>query len=460
MVLLTFLPGCFIDDPGLADDTGCADGCETSPTGSDDGDPGNTDPDGGSGDAEPPGAAGIPCDIQELLATHCAQCHGDPPLYGAPMPLADHDDFQVPAASDVTRSVHEMAVQRLLDPASPMPPGGDIDPDDRDALLAWLEAGAPQDADADCDLDEPPPGDPVGPDALPCEVTHTFTAHEDGTDEPFHVPTQGADNLYQCITFQSPFTEATQATAWAPIIDDARVVHHWILYRSSVPQPDGGSGPCNMPSDALFVAGWAPGGQNFEMPSDVGLELGGPDDYYILQVHYHNTAQHADAFDRSGVAFCTAEEPRPLLAGIITLGSVFLNIPGNAQGHEEAGTCPSWITSLMLEPLTVIATFPHMHELGRAFRTEILRGGDPAQVDMMTDVSAYEFDNQEFYINDPPLQILPGDAIRTTCTYDNPYAFPVGFGEGTEDEMCFNFVMAYPIDTIGDARTCGTFGND
>lgn len=54
---------------------------------------------------------------------------------------------------------------------------------------------------------------------------------------------------------------------------------------------------------------------------------------------------------------------------------------------------------------------------------------------------------------------MPGDAIRTTCTFDNPYDFPVLFGEGTEDEMCFNFVMAYPIEMVGSSRECGTLDN-
>ena len=40
-------------------------------------------------------------------------------------------------------------------------------------------------------------------------------------------------------------------------------------------------------------------------------------------------------------------------------------------------------------------------------------------------------------------------------TYDNPGAQPVFFGEATEDEMCFNFVMVYPVEAIGENRQCG-----
>lgn len=461
LLLSSLLPACAGD---AARGDGCDDACESgsgegdATAGPDDG----PDPDGGSSDDGEPAGPAVPCEIQELLREHCGDCHAEPPRYGAPLPLVSYDHFHMPAASDVSRSVWELASERMTDPVSPMPPPGrDITPEDRDALLAWLQAGAPaSDTEQACDDAPVDPEDPVGPDALPCTPTQVFTAHGDTADAPFHVPAQGADDLYQCFTFHSPVAAGEQAIAWAPIIDDERVVHHWILYRSDTPQEDGGSGPCNMPGDAKFVAGWAPGGGNFEMPSDVGLEIGGPDVYYILQLHYHNTANHADSFDRSGVAFCTVDEPRPILAGMITLGTVFLNIPPGAEAHEESGTCPSWLTSFMPEPLTVIASFPHMHELGRAFTTEILRGGEEStEIDMITDVPVYDFQSQTFYVNDPPVQIHPGDAIRTTCTYDNPGDQPVYFGEATADEMCLNFIMAYPIESIGENRDCGTLDN-
>jgi hypothetical protein len=351
--------------------------------------------------------------------------------------------------------VFELMGERIVDPLTPMPPSGALPEDDLATLQTWIAAGAPA-GDAECGgSDTGDDGDPIGPDALPCEPAVEFVAHGPSGDDGFQVPAQGADNLYECFTFKSPFAVPTQATAWAPILDDDRVVHHWILYRTPTPQVDGGSGPCNMPGDALFVSGWAPGGQNFVMPDDVGLELGGPDDYFILQMHYHNSAHYTDAVDRSGVALCTIEEPRPKTAGIVTLGSIGINIPAGAEGHEVAGTCPSWITSYLQEPLFAISSFPHMHQLGRKLATEILRGGDEADIDMLVDVPAFNFENQVSYVHDPEMTIMPGDALRTTCTYDNPSAQNVFFGEATEDEMCFNFVMVYPIEAIGTYRECG-----
>ena len=99
---------------------------------------------------------------------------------------------------------------------------------DRDALAAWIDGGTPN---GTCGPSNPPAG-PSGPEHLPCEPSHTFVAHAAGSTDRYEVPV-AADNLYQCFTFRSPFAEGMQATAWAPIIDDERVIHHWILYRTA-----------------------------------------------------------------------------------------------------------------------------------------------------------------------------------------------------------------------------------
>jgi hypothetical protein len=409
---------------------------------------------GGDHEGEGHAIDGVPCDVAAVIATGCHDCHSDPPKYGAPMKLTSDADFAAPAVSDPSRTVAELSALRIRDLERPMPPAGDLAPDDEDLLLAWLDGGATPEPGAHCEhAHEQDPE--VGPDQLGCDVTHRFTAHADGSDAPYPVPQQGADNLYQCFAFRSPFDGTTQATAWAPIVDDERVLHHWILYRTRTPQGEGAVGPCQMPSDAVFVAGWAPGGQNYALPEDVGLELAGPDEWFLLQVHYHNTAHLADARDASGVALCTTDTPRANKAGIVSLGTLNIDIPAGAERHEVSGTCPSWQTGLLTRPLNLITSFPHMHELGRSFRTEILRGGETGPAEPLIDVPAFSFQDQRFYPHEPAVTLQPGDALRTTCTYDNPGPSAVHFGERTEDEMCFNFLLLYPIEAVGDSRSCG-----
>lgn len=406
--------------------------------------------DGGPGDE----VGGLPCDVREALATECGLCHGEPPSFGAPMALVDFDDLHVPSTGDLTRPVFEAVADRLTAEVGVMPPDGDIDDDARELLLGWIAAGAPEDPTADCGqppVDDAPPS--VGPDALPCEPTHVMAAHADQAADPFHVPAVGAQDLYQCFAFRSPFAEGAQATAWAPIIDDERVVHHWILYRSQDSFTEGAAFPCDvsLQLNSDFVAGWAPGGGNSVMPPGVGLELGGPDDWYVLQVHYHNEVGYDDALDQSGVAFCEAQTPQPNTAGILTLGTVGLDIPPNSTGHTESGTC-GWLATSQWPPLHVIASSPHMHELGRGFQTRIHRANGGMEI--MTDVPLFDFNNQQSYPHDPEIIINPGDTLESICRFDNPTSSAVHFGEGTGDEMCFNFVLAYPIDALPN-RNCG-----
>ena len=435
------------DDDDDDDDEGTGGGEDTGATDDGEGEDDATEDDGGQS------AIGLPCDVLEVLSANCFQCHDDPAAFGAPMSLADYEDLHVPAPSDLTVPAFEMVGRRIDDPVKPMPPIEPMSGEDKQVLRTWIAAGAPEDPYADCDVEDEPI-DPIGPQALDCEVTDVFAAHAPGSTEGFHVPQQGADDLYQCFAFQTPYQVPTQATAWAPIIDDERVIHHWILYRNKNAQTDGGVFPCDagLQLQADFVAGWAPGGGNMVMPADVGLELAEAGDWFILQIHYNNSAQYADAIDKSGVAFCAAEAPRPNTAGILSVGTVGINIPPNAVGHTEVGTC-GWLNTFAWPQLHVIGASPHMHGYGRAFETELLRSGNAGQ-EMITSVPAFTFENQGMYLNEPEVLINPGDTLVTTCTYDNPNPFAIGFGEGTGDEMCFNFMLVYPIQNINN-RNCG-----
>jgi Copper type II ascorbate-dependent monooxygenase, C-terminal domain/Copper type II ascorbate-dependent monooxygenase, N-terminal domain len=404
-------------------------------------DPADASSSGESG-AEPPGeppsepSSGLPCEVRDALAAACGGCHGAVPAFGAPMPLTRYADLQVPAHTDPTRKVYEVVAERLVTDVKPMPPDGDMSDDERSIVLDWI-------ADADCD-------DP-GAWARTSNVGSHGKA-SGNVDAPFLVPAQGAEDLYQCFAFKAPFTEPTQAIAWAPIIDDERVIHHWILYRTQQPQEEGGVFPCDLSLQvqADFIAGWAPGGENVIMPPGVGLELGSPNDWYVMQVHYHNEAQYADAADRSGVAFCTPETPEPQTAGVLTLGTTSLNIPAGADDHTEVGNCGGLLT-LFWPELHILGASPHMHQLGRAMKTELKRAGGVTET--VID-KPFNFESQGMYFNDQEIVVHAGETLQTTCTYDNPGSSPVGFGEGTGDEMCFNFVLVYPIDQLAN-RNCG-----
>src|SRR4051794_26740142 len=75
---------------------------------------------GGGGGAGGGGAASsLPCDVEAVLSANCWQCHSNPSVYGAPMPLKTHADLQAPAISDASKKVYERVGERIHDAASP-----------------------------------------------------------------------------------------------------------------------------------------------------------------------------------------------------------------------------------------------------------------------------------------------------------------------------------------------------
>jgi hypothetical protein len=392
-----------------------------------------------------PVTGSLPCGVAQALKAKCQACHGRPPVFGAPMSLLTYADTLAPAPGGKGLLVWQAMKSKLEKGLMPPPatPTGPLTAAEKAALTTWLAAGAPGSDDAcapgpDAGVPTEPPAS--GPAALPCQPKYQFRAHGTADSDPFPVPVES--NAYRCFTFAVPFTAGEQATAWAPIIDDARVIHHWILYgHSSTAMPTG----CG-DTGRVFLMGWAPGGRNGELPADVGLELPDPGTWLTLEVHYNNGAKLTGATDRSGVAVCTTSVPRAQEAGVITLGSINIALPPDNTEHAVTSEFPGTITRLLPEPLHVLWTSPHMHLTGTSFKTDIVRAG---QTIPLVDVPMWDFNNQRAYPQDPAsMTIQPGDTLRTTCTYKNATGAPIRFGERTENEMCFNFVAVYPITRV------------
>lgn len=108
-----------------------------------------------------PSAAQIPCDATRVLKSVCQQCHTAPPRNSAPFPLVTYDDTQVVASG---KPIWRYMLTALQNGLMPLPPV-QIALADRDALIRWLNAGAPprvttndcseQDAGSDAAGDSP-----------------------------------------------------------------------------------------------------------------------------------------------------------------------------------------------------------------------------------------------------------------------------------------------------------------
>jgi hypothetical protein len=285
---------------------------------------------------------------------------------------------------------------------------------------------------------------PTGDWPADCEQRYKLLAH--GVSMPndatkFNVTGAPSKQFYQCFFFKAPWAaDSVQALQFRPVLDDARVVHHWILYGmdSGANGTDGQVGGSGC-SNGAFLAGWAPGGTGTDLPPDVGLQMPtGANAYLALQIHYNNVANYPDSLDASGVEFCTTKKFRANTAGVHWLGSNSILILPH-QTANVVSTCDPTST----QPAHVLAESPHMHQTGVHAKL-VLNRKDGTQETLHD--QPFAFADQRSY----PLSVIvnDGDTLTTTCTYNNTTNGVISFGPNTENEMCYNFVTAYPVGSL------------
>ncbi|MEY4582968.1 MAG: hypothetical protein RL701_7671, partial [Pseudomonadota bacterium] len=290
-------------------------------------------------------------------------------------------------------------------------------------IVAGVAAGAPAGAVATCAGQATV--DPAQPEPWPtnCDATYQVLAHAtSGESAAFLVP--AGQEIHPKIAVQAPWgSEAMQGIAFRPITNNAKVLHHWILYG---PQKE-------------FLVGWAPGKDNTPLPADVGMNLSGG--ALTLDMHYNNLPGTVEESDQSGVEICalTKEHFRKYTASVhMGFTQLLFSIPARATDYEVKGQC----TVTSATPVTLISASPHAHTLATHMRFEVQKSG--GERIMMHDAD-FRFEEQQSYALATPVVLEKGDTVFTTCTYTNTSARAVTFGEDTGNEMCFNFASYYPM---------------
>lgn len=377
------------------------------------------------------GPSGLPCDVDRVLAQNCRKCHASPPQFGAPMPLFSWDDLN--ASSERKKKIYELSLERVTDGARPMPPPPNppLSAADRQTLGDWVASGAPR-SSAVCNH--------AG------SATEGLSCIPDVSLAPaseWEMPQDTADE-YVCWGVDLAKDSPTHITAFAPKIDNPTIVHHVVVYEA--PSSHAGKPtPCSAGSALAWrmVLGWAPGAKGLELPPDVGFPIAkspAEPTHYVVQVHYSNINRLAGQKDRSTIELCTSS-PRKYEADVMAFGSQRFTIPPlPARGGRYTIDCSLQVPQ-PLAGLHFFAAMPHMHKLGVAMSTTLTPAGGGAPVDLGT-MSSFSFDTQAWL----PIDAVSkgGDTIRTSCSWVNVTGAPVGFGERTEDEMCYSFTLYYP----------------
>lgn len=366
------------------------------------------------------------------------------------MSLLTHEQLMAPSLRDPSQLVYQRMRARVHDSERPMPPTGSQDPLSADELAIldrWVEQGAPR-GDERCDVQEPDAATEAPIDRSQCEYDFELRAHQASASDdqtPFEVPM--VDDHYECFNFEVPWDQDVHGLYFEPLIDDARVVHHWSL--STIDQKlEPGSryeGSCGESLGRAPVAGWVPGAPSTTLPSNVGIRMAsGKTTTFQLEIHYNNSSRIPAVRDRSGVRVCASSKLRPEEAVAVTLGSPCFGTLCAGLPPGRSDVTNMCVSTSLVGPAHVLWTAPHMHKLGRHLRSVITRLDGTTEV--LTDAS-YDFNDQQRYPSETLIQ--PGDIIQTTCTFDNDTNRTVHFGEQTSDEMCFNFMLVWPPESMG-----------
>lgn len=89
----------------------------------------------------------------------------------------------------------------------------------------------------------------------------------------------------------------------------------------------------------------------------------------------------------------------------------------------------------------VVSMMPHTHRLATRFTVDVVPPeGEPRRV---LDDGAYDLES-DIVLYEPPLELLPGDSVRFSCTFANTTDHDVVYGLG-DDEMCILFGYMHPV---------------
>ena len=381
---------------------------------------------GGTADAGrcEPDAAAYESEVRPRIARYCGACHGERPDFGAPVSLVSLDAMRATRA-DGTRLVDRIAA-RVADGTMP-PVGMPRLPDaDANALVRW----------ASCGQRSAPPttglvasaAPQLAPERGPAGLTPIELRARDFAVAPT------ARDLYQCFVFDADIPGDRFVRRFEMIYGDTRVLHHLVLSRDTDRRTNPGAFACNggsgMPLGAQYLYVWAPGQAALEFPSG-GLRVR-PGERFIVQIHYNNGAGVEGVRDSSGVRMLLGPTEGTEY-GMFSMGSMGFRLPPRQRTTVE-GRC------VIRRETTLFAGMPHMHRLGSTFvQTLTPAGGSPRE---LLSLRGWSFETQLFYAM--PTTLRAGDEVRTACTFENTRADAVSFGEGTDDEMCNNFIYATP----------------
>lgn len=376
-------------------------------------------------------------DVAPILQHNCQGCHR--PGEAAPMPLMSYQQ-----ARPWAKAMKEAVLLKKMPPWPADPAFGHFANDrslaqkDRDTLVAWVDAGAPEGNAKDL----PKPlqfveGWAIGKPDMVLEMP-----------EAFQIPASGTVD-YQYVTLPLNFTEDRWVVAAEARPGNRALTHHVLAFirePESKWMRDKKYGEVFIPKNAKgetesfagdILAGFAPGTPPMQLrPGQARLVKAGSD--VVFQLHY--TANGKPGEDRTKIGLIFAKEPpKERVLSMAVLNRKFTIPPGDANYEVKAEMELGRDTKL-------VSMLPHMHLRGKDFTYKLIFPTGETQT--ILNVPRYDFGWQLWYNPEGGILLPKGTKVACTAHFDNSPNNPnnpdptkaVKWGDQSWDEMMIGFI--------------------
>ncbi len=387
-------------------------------------------------------------EVAPIVQAKCQRCHRPNDI--APFALMNYDE-----ANTWTEDIQRVLSDRIMPPWKPVPGHGTfkdsygLTEDERQTILDWIGAGAPQGDPADLPEAAPVTGEwQLGDPDLVIQMPQSYD-----------VPRKKDD--YRCFVLPTNLDANKWVSAIQVLPGNKQIVHHVLLFidtEGAADKLDGKDGnpgyTCyggpgfdiqtpNSVAAALDLAGglggWVPGTRVQPLPDGVGLLLP-KNGKVVMQVHYFPNGRPGPDQTKVGLYYSKVPVERRMRY-LPLVNTTFKIQPGESNKEVTAKfQLPFFLDA------HAIQIAPHMHLLGRKIKVELAIGKDTQD---MIQIDDWDFNWQGFYTYKEPLALPALSTVKLTCNFDNTKDNPknpsdplkvVGWGEGTEDEMCLAFI--------------------